>query len=93
VPPADPPSRQWEFGAPIDLEHVLDEHRIEHLAVDEQRTFVLYSDAILNLVVTDGTLSTARAVTVECWEFSRQTVDSDPEAVLTAFSAVITGDD
>ena len=93
MPPDNPPSRQREFGTPIDLEQVLDEHRIEHLPVDEQRTFVLYRNAILNLVVTDGRLSAARTGTVECWEFSRQTVDPDPEAVLTAFTAVITGDD
>jgi hypothetical protein len=93
VPPDDPPARQWKFGASVDLECVLDEHRIEHLPVDEQRTFVLYRAAILNLVVTDGTLSTARAVTVECWEFSRQTVDPEPEAVLTAFGEVIADGD
>jgi hypothetical protein len=91
VPPDDPPSCLQEFGAPIDLERVLDE--LEHLAVDEQRTFMLYRDAILNLVVTDGTLSAARAIIVECWEFSRRTVDSDPDAVLTAFTAVITDGD
>lgn len=78
---------------PVDLERVLDEHRSEHLPVDEQRMFVLYHDAILNLIVTDGTLSAARAGTVECWEFSRRTVDPDPDAVLTAFTAVITGGD
>jgi hypothetical protein len=77
----------------IDLASVLDAHRIEHLAVDEQRPFVLYQHAILNLVVTDGTLSTAQAVTVECWEFSRQTVDPEPEAVLIAFGEVIADGD
>ena len=93
MPPDDPPSRQWKFGTPIDLEKVLDEHRIEHLAVYEQRTFVLYRNAILNLVVIDGRLSIARAGIVECWAFSRRTVDPDPEAVLTTFTAVITDDD
>lgn len=91
MPPDDPSSHQWAFSTPVDLERVLDEHRIEHLPVNEQRTFVLYSDAILNLVVTDGTLSAARAGIVECWECSRQTVD--PGAMLTAFTAVITDDD
>jgi hypothetical protein len=93
VSPDDPPSRQWEFGASVDLERVLDEHRIEHLPVDKQRTFVLYREAILNLVVIDGTLSAARAGAVECWEFSQRTVDPDPDAVLTAFTAVIIGGD
>jgi hypothetical protein len=88
----DPQARQWDFGAPVDLERILDDHRIEHRPVNEQRTFVIYHDAILTLVVIDGTLSTAQAVTVECWEYSHRTVDPEPKMVLTAFGEVIAGD-
>lgn len=81
----DPPARHWTWDEVTDLEHVLDQRGIEHLDVNESRTFVLYRNAILNLVVTDGELAAARAVTVECWEASQRSTDPGPEEVLTVF--------
>lgn len=81
----DPPARHWEWVEVTDLEYVLDQRGIEHLDVNESRTFVLYRKAILNLVVTDGELAAAHAVIVECWEVSQRSTDPAPEEVLTAF--------
>lgn len=80
----DPPSRHYELDDVADLEWALDERGIEHLDVNTSRTFVLYREAILNLIVTDGVLSAARAVTIECWEVSPRATDPGPEAVLAA---------
>jgi hypothetical protein len=54
---------------------------IEHLPFEGDRTYVIYGQAILKLIVTDGRLSEARAIDIECWDTPRD----DPDAVLAAF--------
>lgn len=84
MPSEDSPSRHCELDGQADLRGELDERGIEHLTVNEARTFVLYREAILNLRVTDGTLSGAHSFVVECWDAPRSTTAPAPEAILAA---------
>lgn len=79
----DPPSRHCMLTEQVDLCTALDAAAIEHLVVNTEQTFVIYGEAVLKLIVTTGTLSEARAFTVECREFSRRVSDPNPEAVLS----------
>lgn len=84
--PSDAPAVQrCELRAVTDLLAALDEYLLDHLVVDDARTFVLYRDAILDVTVRDGDLSTARTVIVRTQGFSRRVRDPEPAAVLAAF--------
>lgn len=57
-------SQQCELRTDADLLTALDTRGLEHLDVDDHRTFVLYREAVLDLQVTEGTLTAARTFTV-----------------------------
>jgi hypothetical protein len=78
------PSQRCELGEAADLLTALDAPMIEHLPVDEHRTFVIYDDAVLELRATDGTLTATRAFTIECVDVAHYVTDPDPEGVVTA---------
>lgn len=85
MPSDEPVVTQWEVDGALDLLAAFDAQLLDHLVVDDARTIVLYRDAILDVSVGEGDLSTARAVTVTLQGFSRRVRDPEPDAVLAAF--------
>jgi hypothetical protein len=69
----------------VDLRAALDAAAIEYLDVDEHRTVVIYQQAILMVIATDGQASAARSFDVELWEEPAHDPNRDPEALLTSF--------
>ncbi|WP_248905010.1 hypothetical protein [Halocatena marina] len=83
-------SQRCELHAAADLLATLDERLIEHLTVDDSRTFVLYNEAILDLTVSDGDLCAARSFTIGLQGFAQRVSDPDPESVITALCRDLT---
>jgi hypothetical protein len=77
----DRPSQHCRLAEQADLSRVFDAIEIEHLPFETDRTYVIYDQAILKLIVTDGQLTAARAFDAECWDAPAD----GPDAVLTAF--------
>lgn len=84
MPSAEYSSQRCELRGAGDLLAALDEQLIEHLTVDDARTFVCYREAVLDLRVTEGTLAAARVFTVASQGFAYSVRDPDPGAVITA---------
>lgn len=57
MPTDEQPSRRWKLRSTADLLAAPDHPLIEHLPVNEYRTFVMYDDAVLELRATEGTLA------------------------------------
>lgn len=53
---------------PVDLRAALEAAAIEYLDIDDQRTIVIYQQAILILIVTSGQATAAREFDAELWE-------------------------
>lgn len=83
------PSQQCALYEGADLLAALDAPMIEHLPVDEHRTFVIYDDAVLELRATEGTLTATRAFTVECVDVAHYVSDPQPERVVTALCETV----
>ena len=81
----DEPVKHCTLSDPVDLCAALDAAAIEYLDVDEHRTVVIYQQAILMVIATEGKASAARSFDVELWEEPAHDPDRDPEALLTAF--------
>jgi hypothetical protein len=81
MPTTDLPSKHCELVEQADLSGALDALGVESLPFEEDRAYVIYGQAILKLIVTEGQLSGAQAFDIECWD----TPDDGPEAVLAAF--------
>jgi hypothetical protein len=77
----DRPSHHCRLAEPADLARVFDAIEIEHLPFETDRTYVIYDQAILKLIVSDGQLTAARAFEAECWDAPA----AGPDAVLTSF--------
>jgi hypothetical protein len=77
----DRPSQHCRLTTQADLSRVFDALEIEHLPFDTDRTYVIYDQAVLKLIVTDGQLTAAQAFDAECWDASA----AGPDAVLTGF--------
>lgn len=84
MPSAEQCSQRCELRATGNLLAALNEQLIEHLPVDDARTFVCYREAVIDLRVTEGTLAAARAFTVASQGFAYSVRDPDPGAVITA---------
>lgn len=80
MPSDEPVAQRCELPTAADLLAALETRGFEHLDVDDYRPFVLYREAVLDLRVTDGTLTAARAFTVDS-----QVSKRDPEAVIADF--------
>lgn len=77
----DRPSQHCQLTTQADLSRVFEALEIEHLPFETDRTYVIYSQAVLKLIVTDGQLTAARAFEAECWDAPAAGAD----AVLTSF--------
>jgi hypothetical protein len=92
MPTEDRPSQHCRLADQADLARVFDAIEIEHLPFETDRAYVIYDQAILKLIVTDGQLTAARAFEAECWDAPAD----GPDAVLTSFRdevvAAIDGD-
>lgn len=84
MPSVEDSSQRCELREAADLLVALDEQLIEHLPVDEARTFVCYREAVIDLRVTEGTLAAARAFTVASKGFAYSVRDPNPVAVIAA---------
>lgn len=78
MPSDEQPAQHCELQADADLLATLDTQCLEHLDVDDYRTFVLYRDAVLDLRVTEGTLPAAQSVTVASQGFAWHVSEPDP---------------
>ncbi|MFC6964526.1 hypothetical protein [Halocatena marina] len=82
---SEPVSQRCELPTAADLLTALEKRGFEYLDVDDHRTFVLYSEAVLDLQVTEGTLTAARTCTVTSQGFALWVNDPDPDAVVADF--------
>ncbi|MFC6965101.1 hypothetical protein ACFQL7_28230 [Halocatena marina] len=82
---SEPVTQRCELPTAADLLAALERCGFEHLDVDDHRTFVLYSEAVLDLQVTDGSLTAARTCTVASQGFALWVSDPDPDAVIGDF--------
>ncbi|QIO24214.1 hypothetical protein [Haloarcula sp. JP-L23] len=81
----DEPVQHYTLAESVDLLEVLTAAEIEHLDVDEHRTIVIYQQAILMVIATEGQATAAREVDVELWKEPPTEPDRDPESLFTAF--------
>lgn len=75
---------RYRFSEPVDLFTALEQARIEHLEVSDERTIVIYSRTIFDLEVDDGSLAEAQLVTVDVFDVASDrsaTTDPDPVAL------------
>ncbi|MBV0926352.1 hypothetical protein KTS45_19270 [Halomicroarcula limicola] len=79
------PMQHCTLPEPIDIKDTLERVGIEHLDVDEERTVVIYQQAILKVIATDGRITATQELDVELWEAAPGSTP-DPDAVLTAFT-------
>jgi hypothetical protein len=92
MPTEERPSQYCRLADQADLASVFDAIEIEHLPFETDRTYVIYGQAVLKLIVTDGQLTAAQAFKAECWDAPA----AGPDAILTSFRdevvAAIDGD-
>lgn len=81
----EPAAQRCELRTSANLLAALDECNLEHLDVDEYRTFVLYREAVLDLRVKEGRLTAASAFRITSQGFSYRVNDPDPETAITEF--------
>lgn len=81
----DKPVQHYLLDEPADLRTVLERAGVEYLDIDTDRTIVIYQQAILMLVVTEGQATAAREFDVEFWKESPDDFNHDPEELLTTF--------
>jgi hypothetical protein len=77
----DRPSEHCSLDTQVDLSRVFDRLGIEQLPYEADRAYVIYEQAILKVIVSDGQLTAAAAFETECWD----TPNVSPDAVLTSF--------
>jgi hypothetical protein len=79
------PVEHYALGEPIDLRSALAAAGIDYLALDDQRTIVIYQQAILMLIATEGSATTAQAFDVEFWKEPPTDPDRDPDSLFATF--------
>lgn len=79
------PVEHYAVAEAVNLRTALSRAGIEYLDVDEQRTIVIYQQAILMVVTTEGSATTAQEFDVEFWKESPTDPDRDPGSLFTAF--------
>ena len=70
---------------PVDIPAALEVAAIEFLDVDDQRTIVIYQQAILMVIASKGQATEAWEFTVELWEEPPDGLPRDPDDFVTAF--------
>lgn len=81
----DEPVQHCTLAEPADLRTALEMAAIEFLDVDDHRTIVIYQQAILMVVATDGEATAAQAFDVEFWKEPPNAPTNDPDEFLSAF--------
>ena len=84
------PSASLSLSDPIDIQAVLDRAGIEYVSVHEQRLLAIYRTGIFNVVTESGSVSSARAVEVACWDgpLPSHTAGTSPQELLDDFTSV-----
>jgi len=78
------PGQQCTLTEPANLPIVLERVAIEFLDVDDHRTIVIYQQAILRVIATEGKATAARAFDIECWKEPPTESTCDSDEFLTA---------
>lgn len=81
----DVPVQHCTVDEPVDLPTALKRAAIEYLDVDDQRTIVIYQQAILMVIASEGRATAAREFVVELWEEPPDGLPRDPDDLITAF--------
>ncbi|UTF55840.1 hypothetical protein [Natronosalvus rutilus] len=81
----DEPVEHCTLAESENLFEALAAAEIEHLDVDEHRTIVIYHQAILMVIVTEGQATAAQAFDVEFWKGPPNASSPDPGEFLTTF--------
>lgn len=81
----DTPVEHYRLADPADLRTALATAGIEYLDVDEQRTIVIYQQAILMVIATEGSATTAQAFDVEFWKEPPTDPDREPDSLFATF--------
>lgn len=81
----DEPTQHYTLDTSTDLRTALEAAAVEYLDVDEHRTIVIYQQAIIMVIATEGQATEAREFDVELWKESPNDPDRDPKSLLTAF--------
>lgn len=81
----DEPEKHCTVVEPANLRTALEAAAIEYLDVDKHRTIVIYQQAILMGIATEGKATAARAFDVECWNESPNDPDRNPDSFLATF--------
>jgi hypothetical protein len=79
------PVQQCTVAEPVDLRAALEKAAIEHLDVDDQRTIIIYQQAILMAIATEEQATATREFNVEFWKKPPDNPTRDPDDLLTAF--------
>jgi len=84
------PSASLSLSDPIDIQAVLDRAGIEYVSVHEQRLLAIYRTGIFNVVTESGSVSSARAVEVACWEgpLPSHTAGTSPQELFDDFTSM-----
>ncbi|WP_114579167.1 hypothetical protein [Saliphagus sp. LR7] len=78
-------NHHYSLDEPLNLRAALESAAIEFLDVDEDRTVVIYQQAILMVTATEGSATTAQAIDVELWEPPAGGSADDHETILAGF--------
>jgi hypothetical protein len=81
----DEPVQHCTLAEPADLRTALEMAAIEYLDVDDHRTIVIYQQAILMVVATEGEATASQAFDVEFWKEPPGAPANDPDEFLIAF--------
>ncbi|WP_257301148.1 hypothetical protein [Haloarchaeobius sp. FL176] len=81
----DTPVEHYVLAEPMDLRTALAAAGIEHLEVDDQRTIVIYQQAILMVIATEGSATAAQEFNVEFWKEPPNDPERNPESLFAAF--------
>jgi len=81
----DAPVQHCTLDEPVDIPAAFEAAAIEYLDVDDQRTIVIYQQAILMVIAIEGRATAAREFTVELWEEPPDGLPRDPDDLVTAF--------
>jgi len=81
----DEPVQYCTLDEPVDIPAALEAAAIEYLDVDDQRTIVIYQQAILMVIASEGRATAAREFAVELWEEPPDGLPRDPNDLVTAF--------
>jgi len=81
----DTPVEHYRLADSVDLRTALAAAGIEYLDVDDNRTIVIYQQAILMVIATEGEATAAQAFDVEFWKEPPNSSSLDPDEFLTAF--------